>query len=318
MTNIWDDDYAPAPWAQRDRRLSTRGEAMAELISALAADPRTAGRLTEVRREPSFDQAASMFLSATWADTRMPVVVKLNVTPWEMHWMLSLGERAPDLVPEILAGGEMLGRHAVRWLVLERLPHTLLSRQWGDRRYDLLAGAAVRFQEAARSLDHRFVSVVCQHFTADTITQGQREGCPGPVEKVLARLEADWNWLVSVCGLEVCFGDLTPVNALCRAAPPGGDSALLIDPIPRIAPWPWDGAYCQAIAADSDVRMIHRMARLRRDRGLHSPGDGDLDRASALLLAWLGALWWGIAPWRREHPPWRAQIERSMEAAAAL
>ncbi len=42
--------------------------------------------------------------------------------------------------------------------------------------------------------------------------------------------------------------------------------------------------------------MIHRMARLRRERGLHAPRDDDLERVSALLLAWLGALWWGIAP----------------------
>ena len=59
---------------------------------------------------------------------------------------------------------------------------------------------------------------------------------------MLARVGADWGWLVSVCGLEVCFGDLTPVNALCRDDPPGGESALLIDPIARIAPWAWDGA----------------------------------------------------------------------------
>lgn len=317
MTAIWDNDFAPAPWAQRDRRLSTRSEVMAELISTLAVDPRTAGRLTEVRREPAFDQATSTFLAATWADTGLPAIVKLNVSPGEMHWMLSLGERAPGLVPRVLAGGEKLGRHAVRWLALERLPH-VLSYAWGDRRYDLLAGAAVRFQEAVRSLDHRFVGVVCPHYTAETIRHGQREGCPGPVDKVLARLEADWAWLVSVCGLEVCFGDLTPVNALCRNGPPGGEHVLLIDPIPRIAPWAWDGAYCQAICADSDVRMIHRMARLRRERGLHSPGDDDLDRASVILLAWLGALWWGIAPWRREHRAWRAQIRRYIEAAASL
>ncbi len=317
MTDIWDNDYEPAPWAQRDRRLSTRSEAVAELIANLAVDPRAAGRLTEVRREPSFDQAASMFLSATWADTGLPAVVKLNVSPSEMHWMLSLGGRVPDLVPRVLAGGERIGRHDVRWLALEWVPHRL-SHAWGDRLFDLLAEAAVRFQEAARSLDHRFVGVVCPHYTADTIRHGQREGCPGPVDKVLARLDADWRWLLSVCGLEVCFGDLTTANALCRDAPPGGERALLIDPIPRIAPWAWDGAYCQVICTDSDVRTIHRMARLRRERGLHSPGDDDLDRVSAILLAWLGALWWGIAPWRRENPAWHAQIRRYIEAAASL
>lgn len=282
---------------------------MAELIATLAVDPRTAGRLAEVQREPGFDQAASTFFSAVWADTGMPAIVKLNVSPGELHWMRSLGEHAAHLVPRVLAGGETLGRHDVRWLVLERLPYRL-SSAWGDRCYDLLAEAAVRFQEAARALDHRFVYVVCLHFTAEAMRRGQREGCPGPVDTVLARLEADWAWLVSVCGLEVCFGDLTPGNALCRDAPPGGEEALLIDPIPRIAPWAWDGAYCQAISADSDVQMIARMAQLRRERGFHTPVDAELSRASALLLAWLGAMWWGIAPWRRDHHAWRTQIQR--------
>src|SRR6476659_4771243 len=102
MTNIWDNDYAPAPWAQRDRRLSTRSEAIAELIATLAVDPRTAGRLAEVEREPAFDQAASTFFSAVWADTGMPAIVKLNVSPWELHWMLSLGEHTANLVPRVL------------------------------------------------------------------------------------------------------------------------------------------------------------------------------------------------------------------------
>lgn len=317
MTKIWDDNYTPAPWAQRDRRLSTRSEATAELIATLAADPRTAGRLAEVQREPGFDQAASTFFSATWADTRMPTIVKLNVSPQELHWMRSLGEQTTNLVPQVLASGETLGHHDVRWLVLERLPHRL-SGAWGDRLYDLLAEAAVRFQTAARALDQRFVYVECFHSTADWLRRGQREGCPGPVETVLARLAADWTWLISVCGLEVCFGDLTTGNALCREAPPGGEHALLIDPIPRVAPWAWDGAYCQAIAAESDVQLIARMARLRRERGLHTPDDADLQRVSALLLAWLGAMWWGIAPWRRAYPDWVAQIQRYIEMAAAL
>src|SRR5262245_50839297 len=187
MMNIWDSDYTPAPWAQRDRRLSTRSEAIVELIAALAVDPRTAGRLAEVRREPGFDQAASTFFSAVWADTGMPAIVKLNVSPGELHWMRSLGEHAPDLVPRVLAGGETLGHHDVRWLVLERLPHRL-SGAWGDRFYDLLAEAAVRFQAAARAIDQRFVYVECLHFTAESLRRGQREGCPGPVDTVLARL----------------------------------------------------------------------------------------------------------------------------------
>ena len=151
MTNIWDDAYVPAPWAQRERRLSTSSEAIAELRATLAADPRTAGRLADVRREPALDQAASTFFAGVWADTRTPALVKLNISPGELHWMRSLGAQAADLVPRVLAGGATLGRHDVRWLALERVPHRL-SGAWGDRCYALLAETAVRFRGAARVL----------------------------------------------------------------------------------------------------------------------------------------------------------------------
>ena len=269
-----------------------------------------------MQREPEFDQAASTFFSATWADTGMPALMKLNVSPGSCTGCGCSGRTLRTWCRASWPVGRRSGATTCAgWL--ERLPYRL-SGAWGDRLYDLLAEAAVRFQAAARALDHRFVWVVCLHFTAESLRHGQREGCPGPVDRVLARLEADWAWLASVCGLAVCFGDLTTGNALCRDAAPGGEHAFLIDPVPRIAPWAWDGAYCQAIAAESDVRMIARMARFRRERGLHTPGDADLQRASTLLLAWLGAMWWGIAPWRREYPDWVAQTRRDIEAAAAL
>src|SRR4051812_33311962 len=50
MTTTKDNDYTPAPWAQRDRCLSTRPAVIAELIAALASDPRTVGRLARVQR----------------------------------------------------------------------------------------------------------------------------------------------------------------------------------------------------------------------------------------------------------------------------
>jgi hypothetical protein len=118
------------------------------------------------------------------------VLVKLNADPWELHWMLALSERALDLVPRVLAGGERIGPYAVRWLVLEQIPH-LLSHTWGDRMYDLLAAAAVRFQLAARAIERRFVGMVCLHATAASIERGLCAGCPGPVQRVLDRLESN-------------------------------------------------------------------------------------------------------------------------------
>jgi hypothetical protein len=247
----------------------------------------------------------------------MATFVKLNISPWELYWMRALGAHAPDLAPRVLASGAQLGEYALRWLVLEKAPYQL-NHAWGERMYDLLAEAAVRFQVAAQAIDRRFTAIEGRDATQRWIERGLHAGCPGSLRQVLARLHQDWEWVTRTCGLEVCFGDLTPVNALCRTPAPGGAPALLIDPIPRVAPWAWDAAYCQTISASSDVRMVHRMAAIRRQRGLHAPEGPDLDRLAVIMLAWLSALWWGIALWRHTDLPWRAQIERYVEASALL
>jgi hypothetical protein len=203
MTNIWEDDFAPPLWDRsyiREKRLSTQPEVVATLIAAFGGDPQTSTRLTDLRREPPPEHTAHLLLSATWAPTGMPVLVKVNASAGELHWMPALGQRAPDLVPQVLAGGERIGPYAVRWLVLEQLPQ-MLSHAWGDRMYDLLAAAAVRFQQAAQSIERRFVGLVCLHATASSIERGLRAGCPRPVRRVLERLESDWAWVNEQCGL---------------------------------------------------------------------------------------------------------------------
>lgn len=317
MTTIWEDDLASAAWSP-SRRLSAAPDAVAALVVALHSEPHLAGRLVELRLAPRPEHTRALYLTGRDAATGLAVFVKMNVSPWELHWMRALGAQVSDLVPQVLASGAQLGGYAVAWLVLERVPYQLLDDEWGDRRFDLLAEAAVSFQVAAQGIDRRFTGMEGFHSTKGWIEQGLRAGCPGPIARVLERLHRDWDWVARTCSLEVCFGDLTPVNALSRTPPPGGESALLIDPIPRVAPWAWDGAYCQSIAANSDVRMIHRIAERRRRRGLHTPADADLDRLAALMLAWLGALWWGIVPSRRDDGPWRDQIQRYVEAAVVL
>lgn len=316
MVTIWDEDFEPAAWRGAPSRLSAKPEVVASLIAALGDEVGMAGRLAELRLEARPEHTQSLFLTGTDSATGMGLFVKLNITPWELYWMRALGEHAPDLVPRVLASGERLGRDELRWLVLERAPYQLLNPTWGERVYDLLAEAAVSFHIAAQSIDRRFTGMECLDATQRWIELALREGCPGPLTRVLQRLEEDWDWVARTCGLEVCFGDLTPVNALSRTPPPGGGPALLIDPIPRVAPWAWDAAYCQTISANSDVRMVQRMAQIRRRRGLYAPEGPELDRLAVIMLAWLSACWWGIAPWRHNDLPWRAQIERYVEASA--
>ncbi len=99
---------------------------------------------------------------------------------------------------------------------------------------------------------------------------------------------------------------------------PGLFSRYTIDPLPRIAPWAWDAAYCQTLDANTDVRMIHRIGAARSAHGLVTPAPPILDRLATILMAWLGAhRWWNTA-FRREDPDWCVQIERYMEDAARL
>ena len=320
MAKTTEHPIAPTVAADGDLASCSEATEVTALIAALVADPRTAGRLVDLQPTQPAPHAHRLFLGGIWSDGELPVLVKLGASPWELHWMLALGEQAPELVPRVLAGGEHLGERPLRWLVLEHVPHLLSAAwgaAWGDHRFDLLAEVAVRFQAAAQQIDRRFVGMEDRYATRRWLELGVREGCPGPLTGVLDRLESDWEWVQGVCGLEVCFGDLHTGNALCRTPPPAGERLLLIDPIPRVAPWAWDAAYCQALCSTADVRMVQRMAELRRRHGLHAPVGAELERLAALMLAWLGALWWGIAPWRRDDGAWREQIRRYVAAAAA-
>ncbi len=319
MINIWEEGFSPPLWDRpyiQNRRLITEPEVVAALVTAFNSDQQTSGRLTNLRFEPPPEQMAHLFLFATWAPAGTPVVVKLNAAPWELYWMMAIDRHSPGLVPRVFASGEHIGLYAVRWLVLERIPHPL-SHAWDERLYDLLARAAVRFQTAARVLDQRYVSLVSYQATFDSINRGLRAGCPGPVQGVLDRFNEDWTWVSEQCGYEVCFGDLTMGNALSNNLPPDDESIFLIDPLPRIAPWAWDAAYCQTLDANSDVRMIHHMAEARRAQGLPVSEPPVLDRLATILLAWLSAHRWWSVPFRQEDPEWRTQIEQYIEYAAS-
>lgn len=317
MPPTWDQPYETVR-----RRLLAQPGVAAALMEAFENDPQTAGQFAGLRYTPPPEYTSHVFLFATWVPTGTPVMVKLLADPNEQYWMTAIGKQSPGLTPRVFASGEHIGAYPVRWMVLEQIPYAL-SHDWGDRMYDLLAQAAVDFQTAARAIDQRYVSLVSYQATCATLQRGLREGCPGPVQHILDRLARDWIWVNEQCGLEVCFGDLTMGNA-CAPTPPAGvpspgrERIMLIDPIPRIAPWAWDAAYCQTLDANKDVRMIQSMAEARRARGLPVPEPPVVDRLAAILLAWLGAhRWWNTA-FRREDPDWCDQIQQYIETAATL
>lgn len=343
--DIWETDRRPAsfwdaapyaglwegPPGRSHKRLSRSPEVVTALLAAFQSDPQTAGQLVDLYYTPPPEYTAHTFLFGTWKASGTPVIVKLDADPWEQYWMSAIDRAAPGLVSRVFAGGERIGAHPLRWLALQRLPYAL-SHDWGERMYDLLAASAARFQQAARGIETRYTGLVSLHSTRASLQQAIREDCPGPLQRVLDRLDADWTWVNAHCGQEVCFGDLTMGNAAtpappelltavrsadCAATPAlSSETIYLIDPLPRIAPWAYDAAYCQALDANSDVRMIQRMAAARQALGLPVPNPADLERLSTILMAWLGAQRWWSTAFRREDPAWCAQIQRYMEQAA--
>lgn len=315
--NLWEYESSSPSWDrpyQRRRRLSSQAEVIAALVAAFTADSRMASHLVGLHHEPSPEYTAHQFLFATWVPENIPVMIKLGAEPMESYWMSAIDRQAPGLVPRILAGGDDIGAYSVPWLVMEQIPQAL-SHDWGERMYDLLADAAARFQTAACAIDARYVSQVSFPATLASLQRALSEDCPGPLQRLVDHLDADWLWVNGICGQAVCFGDLTMGNARVRPSP-GGDAVVLIDPLPRIAPWAWDAAYCQTLDANDDVRMVQRMAEIRSAQGLTVPEPESLDHLAVILLAWLAAhRWWNTA-FRREDPAWVRQIERYIVAGA--
>ena len=80
--------------------------------------------------------------------------------------------------------------------------------------------------------------------------------------------------------------------------------------MPATTVWVWDAAYLEVMSDHPGV--INDFARRRRDLGL--PNTDQLERVARLVLGWVAAYWWRIAPWRHDNPAWRAKVEQWVQA----
>jgi hypothetical protein len=255
-----------------------------------------------------------------------PVLVKVGATPREVRWTRDLARVDPGLIPTLHASGDAIGDQPLAWLVMERCRH-VVGWQWGGVGYGMLMEAGVRFHLAARALGPPLgpgdvaTAAYCQR-----VRLGAAGGppAPGPAETVLARMERDWEWVLAVCRVELCHGDLHPGNAVSRAAPPDPEArALLIDHAPQPMPWVYDPAYCEVVywrtpTPHGEPTLVHAMAAVRARHGLEVPPAAELDRLATLFLAWNALRLWSHEAHRRHHPDYADAARGYVEAAARL
>jgi hypothetical protein len=146
---------------------------------------------------------------------------------------------------------------------------------------------------------------------------------PGPVDGVLERFEKDFDWVASVCGYEVCHGDLHMCNALVRTPPPQPSAAVLIDCQPIIQPWAFNAAYLQVLNSIDLSRvgyadLVPKMSRIRARYAMPSVEWCDLERLSVICLGWFAIRMWGLSLDRHSIPDYRAQTRRYISESAAL
>ena len=288
------------------------------LVRLLEDEPSVAGRFRAVElSEVEPGRSGAWMVHGTWdaSGASFPVIVKLGAGAREVHWATQLSRSAPDVadvadvvdvVPTVYAAGYALGGEPVPWLVMERCPYVLdrrwLREPWAHHLVTTLLDAGVRFHVAARRIAPPVGPAdVWRNWVNERVRRGATSDppAPGPTQQVVERLESDWEWVLSVCGVEFAHGDLHLGNAVWRTALFEPDAtALLVDHAPYPMPWALEAARCEAIYWGEWTRQtrrtrrpihpttVHEMAALRAAQGMEVPAPADVDRLAAMCVAW--------------------------------
>jgi hypothetical protein len=273
--------------------------------------------------EQEWSASGGVHLSGTWQSMGTPVLIKLGANVNQLYWTRMVAKSAPDLMPLLYASGGRLGDLELGWTVTERIPCGPLGPGWNGEEFLALLDAAVRFQRAAQSIEPRHIATLDVDMLRPWLEAGITLDPPGPVGEVMEWFEKDFAWVVSVCGLEACHGDVHLCNALTRKPSPLSSAAVLIDCQPVIQPWPFDAAYPQILNSIDRSRvgyrhLVRKMARIRTGYGMPSIKEGDVEALSAICLAWFAIWMWGLSPDRHSIPDYRAETQRYISEGAAL
>ena len=261
----------------------------------------------------------------TWDD--VPSIVKVGVPPNELRWTREVARVDPGVLPTLFASGDSIGEEPLRWLAMERCPH-VLGWQFQETGYRLLIEAGIRFQRATRQVGprpgpvdvdvNRFGRVLRQSLGTSDVP------LPEGADAFAAAVERDVAWVLSVCEVEQCHGDLHPSNAVLRVPPPDPAArALLVDVSSSALPWAYEGPYAEVVfwptpLPDGHPTMTHAMAAERRRHGMSVPSEEDVRRLSILYRGWHALRLWSHAPHRTHHPDYEAAARRYIREAAEV
>jgi hypothetical protein len=305
-------------------------EVVERLYQLVLAEPAIGRVASEITPDPQPWGQSGLHFSARLIGSGAPALLKINVARDQLWWTRSLAHAFPDLLPRVFAAGEQVGGENLGWILWEPI-RSGLHPGWAGREFDMILEAGVQFQVASRTLaaDAQAAGVLNElrvEDLAEQIEQGVRRAAPGPADRVLRRVAADWAWVNDICETEICHGDLHMANALCRDDPPGG-AALLIDHHPTRMPWACEPAKPEILNAEPTRvgcrRLVARQAAIRSRLGLSAPGGAALERLQAIVLGWWAIQMWGYIgsspdpTWRARHV-WQAENEAYISAAAAV
>jgi hypothetical protein len=308
-SELWETGGLPS-WSQHGRQL--RVDPGVQVWVADAVRREAAISHLEIVQPPT-KAGATIFFSASLSG--QPVVIKVGLTGRELHWLGILSARDPTLVPEVFAAGSSLDGEDLPWAVLERLPNHFEPRWEGNDA--AMMEAAARWQLATKDLPGDNAFIVDETEVRGLITRWADSSVPAPREAVVDRLLADWAFVLEHCVLENTFGDLHYGNAMTRTLPPE-QRAVLFDPIPRFAPWPFDAAYFEVLCGRSGVDNVRLLAESRHKRGLSVPEPAVIERLGILFRAWMALMWWDIGPFMRSDPAWAPRVRDLVHALLAL
>jgi hypothetical protein len=275
-------------------RMLRDDEAVSRVVGEARRDPNLAALVCEIEDVPAGFGYFGMLLRAKLCADGGDVVVKVNAQPTERTWLSAVDAATPGVVPTVYGDGDATGDLELGWLCMERLPH--LPPEYGSAEwYQPLIEAVARWHDATRQRDIGPLEVVDAAWIAFWVDCAiDLQPSPG-LRRLRDRVEDDWAWLTDHFELERCHGDVHFSNAGART-PDTTAPLVLFDPMPRLAPWPFDAAYCHTLTGYKPVQpgepsLVERLAAIRRAHGSSTQGRSETDRASRLMCAWLVAMW---------------------------
>lgn len=297
-------------------RIRRDQEAVAACVTEARRDGALAVIVSSIDDVPVGFGHFGVLLRGRLASDGFEVVVKVNAQADERRWLAAVDAAGTGVVPRVFGDGDRLGDLDVGWLCMEWLPYAppeYGAAEW----YPPVLRAAADWHDAARSIELAPPEVVDSEWFRFWLDAGL-DYEPSPDLRLLrARFDEDWAWVDETCDRERCHGDVHFSNAGCRSSTLPA-RLVLFDPMPGLAPWPYDAARCQTLTNFQKIQetgpsLVQQFAEIRRERGLPTPNGRDVDRLSRLFCGWLAVMWRTLF---RELQPDRAETVGGYVAAA--